>query len=277
MKILVPIKRVADPDNANKVKISADGKEVTTEGLSWDVNPFDLYAVEAAIRMTENGPKKMRLGEVVVMTIGPKEVNIQLRRCLAMGAEKAVRVDSEDPKLDSWVVARTIAKVYEKEKPDAVFIGKQVVDGESMQVAQILSRLLGMAQATFIAGIEHKPDDTAVTLTREVDGGIFKARLSLPAIVSFNERILQSRAVKNGVTPETHNYPNDNVRYTPLPMIKKAEKKPLEETTLADLGVDETMKVEYIGFQAPAARKAGIKVESVEALVDKLKNEARVI
>jgi electron transfer flavoprotein beta subunit len=277
MKILAAIKRVSDPDNANKVKISADGKSVTTEGLAWDVNPFCLYGVEASIRLTEDGPKKARLGEVVVATLGPQDVTMQLRRCLAMGAERAIRVDAEDTILDSWVVARTLAKLVEAEKPDMVILGKQVVDGESNQTAQILARLLGIPQATNVAGIETKPDEKSVTVTREVDGGIVKTRLALPAVVAVSERILGARAVKNGVTPETHNYPADNVRYTPLPMIKKAEKKPLDQKTLGDLGVDTAAKIEYLGFKAPPERKAGIKVESVDQLVDKLKNEARVL
>lgn len=277
MKILVPIKRVSDPDNANKVKISSDGKAVTSEGLSWDVNPFDLYGVEAAIRLTENGPKKERIGEVVVVTLGPQDVNIQLRRCLAMGAERALRIDAEDAKLDGWVVAKTLAKVVEAEKPDLVILGKAAVDSESNQVAQILAALLGLPQATFVAAIAHTPNEKTLAVTREVDGGIIKARISMPAVIAVSERILGARVVQNGVTPESHEYPSDNVRYTPLPMIKKAEKKPLDQKTLADYGVDPAVKLTYINFVAPPARKAGIKVESVEQLVEKLKNEARVI
>jgi electron transfer flavoprotein beta subunit len=277
MKILAAIKRVSDPDNANKVKISADGKAVTTEGLAWDVNPFCLYGVEAAIRLTEDGAKKARIGEVVVATLGPQDVGIQLRRCLAMGAERAIRIEAEDTKLDGWVVARALAKLVEQEKPDLVILGKQVVDGESNQTAQILAKMLGMPQSTNVAGIEMKPGDGSVTVTREVDGGIVKTRLTLPAVVAVSERILGSRAVKNGVTPETVQYPADNVRYTPLPMIKRAEKKPLDLKGLTDLGIDAAPRTAYLEFKAPPARKAGVKVESVEQLVQKLKNEARVI
>jgi electron transfer flavoprotein beta subunit len=277
MKILAAIKRVSDPDNANKVKISADGKAVTTEGLAWDVNPFCLYGVEAAIRLTEDGAKKARIGEVVVTTLGPQDVGIQLRRCLAMGAERAIRIEAEDTKLDGWVVARALAKLVEQEKPELIILGKQVVDGESNQAAQILAKMLGMPQATNVAGIETKPGDGSVTVTREVDGGIVKVRLTLPAVVAVSERILGSRAVKNGVTPETVQYPSDNVRYTPLPMIKKAEKKPLDVKGMADLGIDAAPRTAYLEFKAPPARKAGVKVESVEQLVQKLKNEARAI
>ena len=205
MKILVPIKRVADPDNANKVKIGADGKSVSTEGLSWDVNPFDLYAVEAAIRLTENGPKKERQGEVVVMTLGPAETVTQLRRCLAMGAERAIRVDADDAKLDAWVVARAIAKVYAKEKPDLVLMGKQVVDGDSNQAPQILARMLGLPQATFIATIAVKPGENKAAVSREVDGGVlvsiispvgasYRMNLRSPA---FDSRPKQEKCLKN--------------------------------------------------------------------------------
>lgn len=277
MKILVPIKRVSDPDNANKVKITPDGKGVTTEGLSWDVNPFDIYAVEAAIRLTENAPKKERLGEVVVMTLGPKETTIQLRRCLAMGAERAIQVEAEDDALDSWVVARAIAKLYEEEKPDLVLLGKQEVDGESNQTGQILAHMLGLAQATFAATMKTEPDADWVELQREVDGGISRSKVKLPAVITVDLRIIGAHAVQNGTTPADHEYPSENVRYTPLPMINKAKKKPLDEKTLSEMGVDTETRVEYLGFTSPPERQAGIKVETVEELMDKLKNEARVL
>jgi len=277
MKILVPIKRVSDPDNANKVKITPDGKGVSTEGLSWDVNPFDIYAVEAAIRLTEDGPKKERIGEVVVMTLGPKDTTIQLRRCLAMGAEKAIQIETEDEALDSWVVARAIAKVYEEVKPDLLLLGKQEVDGESNQTGQILAHMLGLPQATFAAGLRTEKGAGWIEATREVDGGIAKVRLQMPAMVTASDRIIGAHAVQNGVTPAGFDYPSDNVRYTPLPMINKAKKKPLEERTLASLGIDAGTRVEYLGYTQPPQRKAGIKVETVDQLVEKLKNEARVI
>jgi electron transfer flavoprotein beta subunit len=277
MKILVPIKRVADPDNANKVKITSDGKGVSTEGLSWDVNPFDIYAVEAAIRLTEDAPNKERKGEVVVMTLGPKETTIQLRRALAMGAERAIQIESDDENLDSWVVARAIAKVYEDEKPDLVLLGKQEVDGDSNQTAQILAHMLGLPQATFAAKMSTEPDADWVSVEREVDGGISKAKLTLPAVISVDLRIIGTHAVQNGVTPADHEYPSENVRYTPLPMINKAKKKPLDEKTLGDIGIDTETRVSYLGFVAPPQRKAGIIVATVDDLMDKLKNEARVL
>lgn len=277
MKILVPIKRVSDPDNANKVKVTPDGKGVSTEGLSWDVNPFDIYAVEAAIRLTENATSKERLGEVVVMTLGSKETAIQLRRCLAMGAERAILVEADDTAIDSWVVARAIAKVYEAEKPDLVLLGKQEVDGESTQVGQILAHLLGLPQSTFAATVKTEKGAAWVETAREVDGGIARAKIGLPAVVTVDLRIIGAHAVQNGVTPATFDYPSENVRYTPLPMINKAKKKPLDEKTLASLGVDAATKVEYLGFKPPSTRKAGVKVDSVDKLMDKLHNEARVI
>ncbi len=277
MKILVPIKRVSDPDNANKVKITPGGKGVSTEGLSWDVNPFDIYAVEAAIRLTEDAVKKERLGEVVVMTLGPKDTSIQLRRCLAMGAERAILVEAEDEKLDSWVVARAIAKVYEQEKPDLVLLGKQEVDGDSNQTAQILAHILGLPQATFAAHLRTEPGAGWIGADREVDGGISRAKLKLPAVVSVDLRIIGSHAVQNGVSPADFEYPSENVRYTPLPMINKAKKKPLDEKTLGSMGIDTETRVEYLGFVSPPERKAGVKVETVDDLMNKLRNEARVL
>ncbi len=277
MKILVPIKRVSDPDNANKVKVTPDGKGVTTEGLSWDVNPFDIYAVEAAIRLTENGASKERLGEVVVMTLGPKDTGIQLRRCLAMGAERAVLVEAEDTAIDSWVVARAIAKVCEAEKPDLVLLGKQEVDGESNQVGQILARMLGLPQSTFAATIKTEKGASFVETAREIDGGLVRSRIGLPAVLTVDLRIIGARAVQNGVTAPDFDYPSENVRYTPLPMINKAKKKPLDEKTLSSLGVDVEPRVEYLGYKPPSQRKAGVKVDSVDTLLDKLRNESRVI
>jgi electron transfer flavoprotein beta subunit len=277
MKILVPIKRVSDPDNANKVKITSDGKGVNTEGLSYDVNPFDIYAVEAAIRLTEDATKKERLGEVVVLTLGPKDTTIQLRRALAMGAERAIQIEARDEELDSWVVARSIAKVYEEEKPDIVMLGKQEVDGESNQTGQILAHMLGRPQSTFAARLVTEPDADWVEVHREVDGGIQKTKLSFPAVITASDRIIGAHAVQNGVTPADFEYPSENVRYTPLPMINKAKKKPLDEKTLADLGVDTEMKVEYIGFTSPPERKAGEILETVDELMDKLVNEAKVL
>ncbi len=275
MKILVPLKRVADPDNANKVKIPAAGDKIETTGLEWKPNPFDEYALEAALRLTENGQTpKVRAGEVVVVTFGPKETEQTLRAALATGADRAIRIDTTDDKLDGDLVARALAALIEKEKPDVVVMGKQAVDGDSNQVGQILAELLDWPMATFAATI--KEEAGALLVSREVDGGVATMRVTLPAIVTVDLRIVAPTSVYSLKTPATFKY-NDGVRFAALPAIMAAKKKPLVEIKLADLAADQALKVEYKAFQAPPARKAGIKVKDVTELVSRLKNEAKVL
>jgi electron transfer flavoprotein beta subunit len=275
MKILVPLKRVADPDNANKVKVNA-ASQVSTAGLEPKPNPFDEYAVETALRLTENGTNtKARLGEVVVVTFGPKETETTLRGSLATGADKAIRVDATDDQLDGDVVARALKTLVEKEKPDLVLLGKQQVDGDSNQVAQLLAEYLGWPQATFAGSIKSE-DDKALLVGREVDGGTINLRVKLPAVVSVDLRIVAPKSVKSKHTPDTHNYA-DGVRFAALMAIMAAKKKPLTEMKLADLAADAALKIKYTGFELPPARKAGIKVKTVGELVEKLKSEAKVL
>jgi electron transfer flavoprotein beta subunit len=276
VKILVSMKRVADPDNANKVKISADGKKVTSDGLEWKPNPFDEYAVEAALRLAENAGTKEVLGEVVVFSIGPEDVTQQLRQCLAMGATRGILVEGADDDMDSAVVARTIAKLVEKEKPDLLLVGKQAVDGDSNQVAQTVAEMLGWPQATFAGRIETPADFSSATVTREVDGGSAKVRVKLPAVVSVDLRIVSPDAIRNGVSPADKPYP-EGPRYASLIGIRKAKTKPIDKHTLDSLGVDKTRRVNTLGFALPPARKAGSKVATIEELVQKLKNEAKVL
>ena len=275
MKILVPLKRVADPDNANKVKIPAAGDKIETTGLEWKLNPFDEYALEAALRLTENGQTpKVRAGEVVVVTFGPKETEQTLRAALATGADRAIRIDTTDDKLDGDLVARALAALIEKEKPDVVVMGKQTVDGDSNQVGQILAELLDWPMATFAATI--KEEAGALLVSREVDGGVATLRVKLPAIVTVDLRIVAPTSVYSTKTPATFKY-NDGVRFAALPAIMAAKKKLLVEIKLADLAPDQALKVEYKAFQAPPARKAGIKVKDVTELVTRLKTEAKVL
>lgn len=274
MKILVPLKRVADPDNANKVKVNA-GKLETT-GLEWKPNPFDEYAVETALRLTENGTNtKARQGEVVVVTFGPKEAETTLRGALATGADRAIRVDATDDQLDGDVVARALKALVEKEKPDLVLLGKQAVDGDSNQVGQLLAEYLGWPQATFAGSIKSE-DDKSLLVGREVDAGTITLRVKLPAVVSVDLRIVAPKSVKSKFTPDTHTYP-EGVRFAALMAIMAAKKKPLAEVKLADLTSDAALKITYTGFELPPARKAGIKVKTVGELVEKLKNEAKVL
>lgn len=275
MKILVPLKRVADPDNANKVKIPAAGDKIETTGLEWKPNPFDEYALEAALRLTENGQTpKVRAGEVIVVTFGPKETEQTLRAALATGADRAIRIDAADDKLDGDLVARALAALIEKEKPDVVVMGKQAVDGDSNQVGQILAELLDWPMATFAATIKEEPG--ALLVSREVDGGVATMRVKLPAIVTVDLRIVAPTSVYSTKTAATFKY-NDGVRFAALPAIMAAKKKPLVEIKLADLAADQALKVQYGSFQAPPARKAGIKVKDVTELVTRLKTEAKVL
>jgi electron transfer flavoprotein beta subunit len=275
MKILVPLKRVADPDNANKVKVNA-GKLETT-GLEWKPNPFDEYAVETALRLTENGANpKARLGEVIVVTFGPKETETTLRGALATGADRAIRVDATDDQLDGDLVARALKAIVEKEKPDLVLAGKQAVDGDSNQVGQLVAEYLGWPQATFAGSITSE-DDKSLLVVREVDGGTISLRLTLPAVITVDLRIVAPKSVKSKHTADSHTYA-DGVRFAALMAIMAAKKKPLVEMKLADLvGADTALKIKYNGFELPPARKAGIKVKTVAELVEKLKSEAKAL
>lgn len=273
MKILVPLKRVADPDNANKVKVSA-GKLETT-GLEWKPNPFDEYAVETALRLTENGANpKARLGEVVVVTFGPKEAETTLRGALATGADKAIRIDATDDQLDGDVVARALKTLVEKEKPDLVLAGKQAVDGDSNQVGQLLAEYLGWPQATFVGSIKSE-DDKSLLVGREVDGGTISLRVTLPAVITVDLRIVAPTSIVSKHAP-AHKYA-EGVRFAALMAIMAAKKKPLVEMKLTDLVSDTALKIAYTGFELPPSRKAGIKVKTVPELVEKLKSEAKVL
>ncbi len=274
MKILIPLKRVADPDNANKVKVA--GGQLQTTGLEWKPNPFDEYALEAALRLTENGANtKQRLGEIVVVTFGPKEAETTLRGALATGADRAIRVDALDDQLDGDLIARALATLVKRETPDLVLLGKQAVDGDSNQVPQLLAEYLGWPQATFAGSIQSE-EDTSLLVGREVDGGTMQVRVRLPAVVSVDLRIVAPGSVRSRHTARTHAYA-DGVRFAAMMGIMAAKKKPLAEVKLSDLVDDATLKVRYTAFSLPPARKAGVKVKTVAELVEKLKTEAKVL
>jgi electron transfer flavoprotein beta subunit len=265
VKILVTAKRVEDPES--KIKVKPDGSGIVQEGLKYKINPFDEIAVEEALRLSAKSP-----GDVVVVSIGGKEVHEQLRHALAMGATRAIWVNHEG-KLDPMGVASILQKVVEKEKPDLVILGKQSIDDDQNQVGQYLAEWLGWAQATFASKVESfeseaeknkQPalmlgaDGKTVRVIREVDGGLSTIECELPAVVTTDLRL---------------NLP----RYASLPGIMKAKSKPLEELTPAGLGADAAPKLSVAKMSAPPARKAGIKVPDVATLVDKLKNEAKVL
>jgi len=275
VKILVPLKRVADPDNANKVKVTADGSKVETTGLEWKPNPFDEYAVEAALRLTEDGKKpKVRAGEVVVVTLGPKETETTLRAMLATGADRAIRIEAEDDQLDGNIVARALQAIVEEEKPDYVLMGKQAVDGDTNQVAQLLAEYLGWPQATFAATIKESNGELEVG--REVDGGMIRVKLKSPAVVSVDLRNVAPTSVYSSMTDPNFKY-NDGVRFAALPAIMKAKRKPLAVKKLSEVAGDAKARINYVKFLPPKSRAAGIKVKDVAELRDKLKNEAKVL
>lgn len=274
VKILVALKRVADPDNANKIKISPN--KIDTVGLEPKPNPFDEYAVETALRLTENGANtKQRIGEVIVITFGPKDTEQTLRAALATGADRAYRVDATDDELDGDLVARALKGLVEKEKPDLVLLGKQEVEGDANQVGQLLAEYLGWPQATFAGSIKSE-GDKALVVGREVDGGSMIVKVTLPAVVTVDLRIVSPHAVHSMHTKPDHAY-QDGVRFAALMAIMAAKKKPLVELKLAELAPDTALKIQYTAFEPPPGRKAGVKVKSVAELVQKLRTEAKVL
>ena len=273
MKILVTVKRVPDPEQKVKLKDNA----LDLSGMNFVVNPFDEYAVEAALRLTENGESSERVGEVVVLGIGPKEMTQQLRSCLAMGADRAILVSGSDDSLDSEQVARVVQAVYQRENPDVVLMGKQTVDGDNNQVPQLVAGYLGLPQACFACSIELAADKGSLAVGREVDGGTETKRVPVPSVVSVDLRIVHPTAVRNNITPENHAYA-EGPRYASLKGIMKAKKKPLAELDAAkDLDLTLAPRVKVMTLEAPPERQAGVKVESVAQLIQKLTEEAKVL
>jgi electron transfer flavoprotein beta subunit len=276
LKILVALKKVADPDNANKIKVSPAGDTIDAAGLESKINPFDEYALEAALRLTENGktPKK-REGEVLVVTLAQKDSEQMLRGALATGADRAIRVEADDEQLDGRLVANVLAAIAQAEKPDLVILGKQAVDGDTNQVGQRLAEVLDWPMATFAATIREEAAGTLL-VGREVDGGVLSLRLKPPALITVDLRIVAPTSVYSKLTDPAHKY-NDGVRFAPLPAIMAAKKKPLDVKPLADLVGDAKLTTHYARFERPSARSAGVKVKDVAELVDKLTTVAKVI
>jgi electron transfer flavoprotein beta subunit len=279
VKILVPLKRVADPYNANKVGVSPDGSKVTTDGLEWKMNPYDEYALEAALRLTENAQTKERSGEVVVVSIGPKETVQTIRQGLAMGADRGILVAGEDDQLDSWAVAKVLEAVVKKEQPDFVVMGKLTVDSESNAAGPILAELLGWPQAAHAMHIVTEDQGKTFTIGREVDGGVITVKVTAPTVITASDRIIHPEAVKNGVTPADFKYPEaEGGRYASLKGIMAAKKKPIEEVAADALGVSLETHQQYVKFDKPPARSGEVEfVETVQELVQKLRTEAKVL
>lgn len=272
MKILVTVKRVPDPEQKPKFK----GTELDVSGANWVVNTFDEYAVETALRLVENADTQERDGEVVVLSIGAKDCAQQIRSTLAMGADRGILVEAADETLDADVVARIVAAVVEQEKPDLLLMGKQSVDSDNSVAAQLCAGMLGWPQATFAATVEVADEGKALIVTREADAGVEKKKVPLPAMVTVDLRVVLPNAIKNGRTPDGYEYA-DGPRYASLKGIMKAKKKELKEIPIAELGVDQKARLSWTHVEAPPARAAGIKVESVDELMQKLRDEAKVI
>ena len=252
MKILVPVKRVIDYNV--KVRVKADGSGVDLANVKMSMNPFDEIAVEEAIRLKEKGAAT----EVVVVSIGVKQASETLRTAMAMGADRAILIEAAADvatDIEPLAVAKLLAKVVEEEQPGLVLAGKQAIDNDMNATGQMLSALLGWSQATFASGLEVEGE--AALVTREVDGGMQTIRVKLPAIVTVDLRL-------------------NEPRYASLPNIMKAKKKPLEEKTPADYGVDVAPRLTVVKTVEPAGRQAGIRVASVDELVMRLK-EAGVL
>ena len=249
MKVLVAVKRVVDYNV--KVRAKSDGSDVELNNVKMVINPFCEIAVEEAVRLKEAGTAS----EVVVASIGDKSCQEQIRTALALGADRGVHVEAEG-RPEPLEVAKLLKGVITAESPDLVILGKQSIDGDNNQTGQMLGALTGMGQGTFAS--EVNVGDGTVQVIREVDGGLQTVELTLPAIVTTDLRL-------------------NEPRYASLPNIMKAKKKPLETFSPSDLGVEVQSHVTLVSVKPPAERSAGIKVESVEQLVDKLKNEAKVI
>jgi electron transfer flavoprotein beta subunit len=249
MKVLVPVKRVIDYNV--KVRVKPDKTGVDLANVKMSMNPFDEISVEEAVRLKEAGTAT----EVVIVSIGPQQAQETIRTALAMGGDRGILIKTDET-VEPLGVAKLLAKVVEEEKPDLVIVGKQAIDDDSNQTGQMLAALLDYPQATFAS--EVKVEGDKVQVTREIDGGLQTLELDLPAVITTDLRL-------------------NEPRYASLPNIMKAKRKPLDVKTPADLGVELSNKVTLVAVNPPAERQAGIKVASVSELVDKLKNEAKVV
>jgi len=249
MKILVPIKRVVDYNV--KVRPLSDNSNVDLNNVKMAVNPFCEIALEEAVRLKESG----KATEVIAVSVGKTESQEQLRTALALGADRATLVES-DSLLEPLGIAKVLHKIVENEKPDLIILGKQAIDGDNNQTGQMLAELLGYPQATNAS--EVILEDSSVKVTREIDGGLQTLELTIPAIVTTDLRL-------------------NEPRYASLPNIMKAKKKELNVMSTSELGVDVNHRTELLSVELPPSREAGVMVETIEDLVDKLKNEAKVI
>ena len=249
MKVLVPVKRVVDA-NVN-VRVKPDGTGIDLANVKMAVNPFCEIAIEEAVRLKEAGTAS----EVIAVAVGETSCQEQLRTCLALGADRAILVEAPAD-LEPLAVAKVLKAIYDQEQPGIVLFGKQSIDGDNSQTGPMFAALAGLPQGTFASKLTVNGD--AAEVMREVDGGLQTVSLKLPVVVTTDLRL-------------------NEPRYATLPNIMKAKRKPLDTTTLEALGVDAARRTEVLGVAPPPGRQAGVKVESVDELVDKLRNEAKVI
>jgi len=249
MKVLVAVKRVVDYNV--KIRVNSDQTAVETANVKMSMNPFDEIAVEEGIRLKEAGSAS----ELIALSVGPTQCQETIRTALAMGADRGVLVET-DAMVEPLAIAKCIKAIVEKESPDLVIVGKQAIDDDSNQTGQMLAALLGWSQGTFASNLELS--NGSIKVTREVDGGLETVNLKLPSVVTTDLRL-------------------NEPRYASLPNIMKAKKKPIDVTNPSYLGVDITQRLTILKVEEPPKRQAGVMVEDVAQLVDKLRNEAKVI
>ena len=249
MKILVAVKRVIDYNV--QIRVKEDGSGIVTDNVKMSTNPPDDNAIEEAVKIKEAG----KATEVVAVTVGEEKAQETVRKALAVGADRGIHVKADEV-LEPLAVSKILQKIVEKEKPDLVFMGKQAIDDDCNQTGQMLAALMNWPQATFASKIEVK--EKSLEVTREIDEGLETIEVNIPSIITCDLRL-------------------NEPRYASLPNIMKAKKKPMEQLNASDLGVDIKSRIEQIKVEEPPKRKAGIKVANVAELVQKLKNEAKVI
>ena len=251
MKALVCVKRVIDYNV--KIRVKSDKSGVETENVKMSMNPFDEIAVEEAVRMKEKG----QINEIIVLSVGSDKSQETIRSGLAMGGDRGILVKTDNEQIEPLNVAKVIKSICDKEKPDLVILGKQAIDDDCNQTGQIVATLLNIPQATFASELK-KNDDNTLDVTREIDGGLETIRVNIPCVITTDLRL-------------------NEPRYASLPNIMKAKQKKIELLEISDLGIDIKNRLKILEVNEPPVRKPGIKVNDVESLVDKLKNEAKVL
>ncbi len=274
MKILVCIKQVVDPDHSQRLRLGSDGRRLDASGLETLANPFDEYALEAALRLTEDGSNsKLRLGQVVAITVGDAATETLLRSALALGADEAIRVNATDGSIDASLVSKVVARIAQQSAADLVLLGKQSVDGDGNEVAQRVAAILDWPQITCATAIEETSDGT-LHVRREVDGGMLKVAVRLPAVISVDLRVIAPNAVRSRHCQQDHAYPH-GVRYASLPSIIAAKRKPLSLRALSELVDAAIPLLRHVAYELSPPRGPCRKCDSVDDLMLALSNRAK--